>query len=104
MSLNQCIRRWADEHDKMHLANGGKYLAAMVASVAALTYHNYKSDGWMAMSIISSTLATAYQLYWDFVVDWGLLRKDSKNFLLRDQLMLENKSVYFLSMVSSQQC
>ena len=86
----------------MHLANGGKYFAAMVAVVVSLTYHNYRTNGWMAMFIISSILATTYQLYWDFVVDWGLLRADSKNFLLRDQLILDNKSVYFLSMVNAQ--
>ncbi|KAI5056457.1 hypothetical protein GOP47_0028742 [Adiantum capillus-veneris] len=97
--IMQCFRRWIDEHDKMHAANGGKYLSATVAAAVSLTYHNEMTKGWMAMSIICSTLATAYQLYWDFVIDWGLLRTKSKNYLLRDQLVLERKSVYFVSMV-----
>lgn len=71
----------------------------MIAAAVALTYHNELTKGWMAIFIICSTLATGYQLYWDFVVDWGLLRTNSKNYLLRDQLILENKIVYFVSMV-----
>ncbi|MCO5552259.1 hypothetical protein L7F22_005771 [Adiantum nelumboides] len=97
--IMQCFRRWVDEHDKMHLANGGKYLSATVAAAVSLTYHNEMSKGWMVMSITCSTLATAFQLYWDFVIDWGLLRTKSKNYLLRDQLILERKAVYFVSMV-----
>ncbi|MCO5587368.1 hypothetical protein L7F22_041317 [Adiantum nelumboides] len=96
--IMQCFRRWVDEHDKMHVANGGKYLSATVAAAVSLTYHNEMTKGWMVMSITCSTLATAYQLYWDFVVDWGLLRMKSKNYLLRDQLILERKAVYFVSM------
>ncbi|KAH7441799.1 hypothetical protein KP509_03G054900 [Ceratopteris richardii] len=97
--LMQCSRRWIDEHDKMHLANGGKYLSAMVAAVVSLTYHNEMTKHWLILMIICSTSSTVYQIYWDFVVDWGLLGIKSKNFLLRDQLVLEHKAIYFLSMV-----
>ncbi|CAM8998482.1 unnamed protein product [Rhodiola kirilowii] len=67
----QCGRRWVDEHDPNHLANMGKYVSAMVAA--------------------------AYQLYWDFVKDWDVLNLKSKNFCLRDELILKHKSVYYLS-------
>ncbi|KAL0408804.1 UNVERIFIED_CONTAM: Phosphate transporter [Sesamum radiatum] len=42
--------------------------------------------------------ATVYQLYWDFVKDWGLLQFNSKNPWLRDELILRQKFIYFFSM------
>ncbi|KAK1395401.1 EXS domain-containing protein [Heracleum sosnowskyi] len=36
-------------------------------------------------------------LYWDFVKDWGLLNPKSKNPWLRDELILKNKSIYYIS-------
>ncbi|KAK9289022.1 hypothetical protein L1049_017493 [Liquidambar formosana] len=42
-------------------------------------------------------VATVYQLYWDFVKDWGFLNPKSKNLWLRDDLVLKNRSVYYMS-------
>lgn len=95
--LMQCMRRWIDESDRMHLANGGKYLSAMVAAGARLTYTFNPTMGWLVATVISSCIATVYQIYWDIVVDWGLLQPNSRNPWLRDQLMLKNRSIYFLS-------
>jgi xenotropic and polytropic retrovirus receptor 1 len=51
------------------------------------------------MVVISSIVATIYQLYWDFVKDWGFFTCNSKNFLLRDELILKNKPIYYVSVV-----
>ncbi|KAL6186816.1 hypothetical protein ACLB2K_042935 [Fragaria x ananassa] len=40
-----------------------------------------------------------YGTYWDLVVDWGLLHRNSKNRWLRDKLVIPYKSVYFGAMV-----
>ncbi|MCO5580861.1 hypothetical protein L7F22_034734 [Adiantum nelumboides] len=96
--LLQCLRRYYDEQDQVHLANGGKYLSAMVAMGCRLTFEFYGSKPWLVLRIMSSSIATIYQLYWDFVVDWGLLQPHSKNPWLRDQLILTKKSIYFMSM------
>ncbi|MCD7472615.1 hypothetical protein HAX54_013896 [Datura stramonium] len=45
-----------------------------------------------------SSAATVYQLYWDFVKDWGLLQCHSKNPWLRNELMLRRKFIYYFSM------
>ncbi|KAH6786486.1 EXS family protein [Perilla frutescens var. hirtella] len=37
--------------------------------------------------------------YWDIVIDWGLLRRNSKNPWLRDKLLISNKAVYFVAIV-----
>lgn len=93
----QCARRWFDECDPKHLANMGKYVSAMVAAGARITYANQKTELWLVVVLVTSVLATVYQLYWDFVQDWNLLNPKSKNPWLRDDLILKNKSIYYVS-------
>lgn len=96
----QCARRWFDEGETSHLINLGKYVSAMVAAGAKVAYEKEnKSVGWLCLLIVLSTIATAYQLYWDFVKDWGLLQFNSKNPWLRDELILRHKCIYYLSLV-----
>ncbi|WVZ73198.1 hypothetical protein U9M48_021539 [Paspalum notatum var. saurae] len=96
----QCLRRYLEEgHDINQLANAGKYVSAMVAAAVRFKYAATPTPLWMWMVVISSSGATIYQLYWDFVMDWGFLNPHSKNLWLRDQLILKNKSVYYVSMV-----
>lgn len=97
--LEQCFRRWAEEKDSAHIANALKYLSAMAAVALKITYSKNSGAGWLALFFITSTIATVYQVYWDTVIDWGLLRRDSKNKWLRDDLLLKRKWVYFASMV-----
>lgn len=94
----QCARRWFDEGDINHLVNLGKYVSAMLAAGTKLAYENDNSAGWLSLVVIVSSVATIYQLYWDFVKDWGLLQFNSKNPWLRNDLILKQKYIYFLSM------
>ncbi|XP_076907979.1 phosphate transporter PHO1 homolog 1-like [Bidens hawaiensis] len=94
----QCARRWLDEGDTGHLTNLGKYVSAMVAAGAKVAYEKEKSGGWLCVVVIMSSITTVYQLYWDFVKDWGLLQMNSKNPWLRNELILRRKFIYFLSM------
>ncbi|KAF3785880.1 Phosphate transporter [Nymphaea thermarum] len=91
----QCARRWFDEGDLTHIANLGKYVSAMLAAGARLTFAMQPTPLWLALVVITSTVATIYQLYWDFVKDWGLLNPRSKNPWLRDDLILKRKSAYY---------
>ncbi|KAG7996679.1 hypothetical protein I3843_01G173700 [Carya illinoinensis] len=96
----QCARRWFDSYDVEHLANMGKYVSAMVAAGARLTYEYKKLDHhsiWFPIAIVTSVVATVYQCYWDFAKDWGLLQQNSKNLWLRDDLILKNKNIYYVS-------
>ncbi|MCO5547340.1 hypothetical protein L7F22_000789 [Adiantum nelumboides] len=97
--IQQCVRRWFDERKSEHIKNGLKYFSAMLAAGISLTYKSSQTTTWLAIFIVVSTLVAAYQLYWDLYKDWGLLRTDSKNYLLRDELALKNKSLYYASMV-----
>ncbi|KAH7315041.1 hypothetical protein KP509_21G031500 [Ceratopteris richardii] len=97
--LLQCVRRWVDERDGVHLANGGKYLSAIIAVGSRITFQFYPSSAWLIVFIVTSSLATMYQIYWDLIMDWGLLQPHSRNPWLRDQLVLKDKRWYFLAMV-----
>ncbi|GMH31214.1 hypothetical protein Nepgr_033057 [Nepenthes gracilis] len=95
----QCARRWFDEGQTSHLANLGKYVSAMVAAGAIVAYEKEGTNGYLCLVIATSSAATIYQLYWDFVKDWGLLQFHSRNAWLRNELMLRHKFIYYLSMV-----
>ncbi|XP_057809946.1 phosphate transporter PHO1 homolog 1 [Salvia miltiorrhiza] len=94
----QCARRWFDEGHKSHLLNLGKYVSAMLAAGAKVAYEKEKTVGWLCLVVIMSSAATVYQLYWDFVKDWGLLQFHSKNPWLRDELVLRHKFIYYFSL------
>ncbi|KAI4318063.1 hypothetical protein L6164_025872 [Bauhinia variegata] len=93
----QCARRWFDDGDVNHLANMGKYVSAMVAAGARVTYSRQSDHLWFSIVLFTSIVATIYQLYWDFVKDWGFFNPNSRNQWLRDELILKNKSLYYLS-------
>jgi len=95
----QCLRRWRDEGDKMQLYNAGKYGSAMLAMVVKVSYSIKGGTTWLVLFVLFSCFATLYQLYWDLVIDWGLLQTNSKNRWLRDNLILKKKYIYFVSMV-----
>ncbi|XP_072964118.1 phosphate transporter PHO1-3 [Typha angustifolia] len=94
----QCARRWFDEGEMSHLINLGKYVSAMFAAGAKVAYEKEKSVEWLSLVVVMSSGATVYQLYWDFVKDWGLLQINSKNPWLRNELLLKRKFIYYLSM------
>ena len=79
--------------------NLGKYVSAMLAAGTKVAYEKERSTGWLCLVVAMSSIATVYQLYWDFVKDWGLLQQNSNNPWLRNQLMLRQKYIYYFSMV-----
>jgi hypothetical protein len=72
----------------------------MLAAGAKVAYEREKSVGWLCLLVVISSAATIYQLYWDFVKDWGLLQMNSKNPWLRNELVLRRKFIYYFSMVN----
>lgn len=95
----QCLRRLIEEKDAVHGYNGLKYFLTIVAVTVRTAFELKKGRTWMVLALVSSAVATIMNTYWDIVVDWGLLRRHSSNFCLRDKLVLSHKSVYFFAMV-----
>ncbi|XP_010258276.1 PREDICTED: phosphate transporter PHO1 homolog 3-like [Nelumbo nucifera] len=95
----QCLRRLYEERDPMQGYNGLKYFSTIVAVVMRTAYGLDKGKGWRVMAGITSAIAAITSTYWDLVVDWGLLQRQSKNRWLRDKLLIKQKSVYFVAMI-----
>ena len=84
----------------MHGLNGLKYISTVVALVLRTTNEFHRGMVWQILAATSSSIATIVNTYWDIVIDWGLLRRNSRNPWLREKLSVPNKSVYFVAMVS----
>ncbi|KAE8735834.1 EXS family protein isoform 2 [Hibiscus syriacus] len=96
-----CLRRLFEEKDTMHGLNGLKYFSTIVAVGTQTIYQHQaeKTTTWLVLAAATSGIATLASLYWDIVIDWGLLNRNSTNPWLRDKLVVPHKGVYFVAMV-----
>lgn len=95
----QCLRRLYDEGDIMQGYNGLKYFSIIVAVSTRTAYTLSHANSWKIIAWITSIGATIVSTYWDIVFDWGLFQRNSKNWLLRDKLLVPHKSVYYAAVV-----
>ena len=83
----------------MQALNGLKYFSIIIAVSMRTIYEQKKGSILLILAAVSSGIATIFATYWDLVIDWGLLQRNSKNPWLRDKLIITQKSVYFVAMV-----
>ncbi|KAL3581852.1 hypothetical protein D5086_016184 [Populus alba] len=91
----QCLRRLCEEKDAVHGYNGLKYFLTIIAVLIRTAYELKKGRTWMVFALISSAAAVIVNTYWDIAVDWGLLRRKSKNAFFErqtfsDLLLIQN--------------
>ncbi|OMO71877.1 hypothetical protein COLO4_27984 [Corchorus olitorius] len=96
--LLQCLRRLFEEKDPVQGYNGLKYFLTIAAVCIRTAYSLDKGVAWRVIAWIVSAIAAIFSTYWDFVYDWGLLNRHSKNRWLRDKLLVPHKKVYFIAM------
>ncbi|KAJ4873835.1 Phosphate transporter PHO1-like protein 3 [Raphanus sativus] len=98
--LLQCLRRLFEEKNPEQGWNGLKYFLTIVAVCLRTAYSIQKGQiAWRVLAAISSAAAAIFSTYWDFIHDWGLLNRTSKNRWLRDKLLVPQKKVYFIAMI-----
>lgn len=97
--LLQCLRRLFEERNPEQGYNGIKYFLTIVAVCLRTAYSLDGSIAWRLLAGIFSAIAAIFCTYWDFVHDWGLLNRTSKNRWLRDKLLVPHKKVYFIAMI-----
>ncbi|KAM3286502.1 phosphate transporter PHO1 3 [Capsicum chacoense] len=95
----QCLRRLFEEKDSMQGLNALKYFSTIVALVMRTLYDQKRGTFWRVMAASTSGITTVANTYWDLVIDWGLLQKNSRNRWLRDKLLVPHKIVYFVAIV-----
>ncbi|KAL0723412.1 hypothetical protein Bca4012_038011 [Brassica carinata] len=98
--LLQCLRRLVDDKKSDHRWNGVKYFLTIVAICFRTAYSIQPGQiAWRVLAIVFSVVAAIYGTFWDFVHDWGLLKRPTKNRWLRDNLLIPQKEVYFIAMI-----
>ncbi|KAF3583459.1 hypothetical protein F2Q69_00026652 [Brassica cretica] len=98
--LLQCLRRLFEEENPEQGWNGLKYFLTIVAICLRTAYSIQQGQiAWRVLAAISSAAAAIFCTYWDFIHDWGLLKRTSKNRWLRDKLLIPQKKVYFIAMI-----
>ncbi|KAG8875061.1 hypothetical protein FRB97_005453 [Tulasnella sp. 331] len=101
--LIQCIKRYADSHNYIHLINCGKYSSSILQYAF---YYNWRAHGsphgWhLTIWILSAIFSSTYTSSWDLSMDWSLLQKGSAWPLLRKELVYEDHVyVYYIAMIS----
>ncbi|KAK6242715.1 hypothetical protein SCA6_008104 [Theobroma cacao] len=86
--LLQCLHRLFEEKAAVHGYGGLNYFLTIVAILIRTAFELKKGT-------VSSAVTTILSTYLELVMDWGLLRRHSKNAYLRDKLLVPHKSVYF---------
>lgn len=71
--LTQCLRRWVDSGQTVHLVNGGKYTASILNAFAYARWRMLGSGPaglafWLCAAMLNSTYSGA----WDVLLDWSL--------------------------------
>lgn len=94
------MRRLVEERKGTEALNGLKYISTIIAVVMLAGNTKLGGMNWKIMAAVSCAVATIVSTYWDVVMDWGLLRKNSRNPWLRDKLLIPSKFVYFAAIVS----
>ncbi|KAE8733482.1 Phosphate transporter PHO1-like protein 3 [Hibiscus syriacus] len=103
-----CHYGWGDFKLRQNTCKSNDIFNTFYFIVAVIPYWSVSSrtayglnrgTSWEALAWTFSAMAAIYGTYWDLVVDWGLLQRQSKNRWLRDKLLIPYKSVYFGAMV-----
>uniref|UniRef100_M4DT45 EXS domain-containing protein n=1 Tax=Brassica campestris TaxID=3711 RepID=M4DT45_BRACM len=101
-----CYYGWGDfRHRKNTCNKSGVYntflfIVAVIPYASRLLQSIQKGQiAWRVLAAISSAAAAVFSTYWDFIHDWGLLNRTSKNRWLRDKLLIPQKKVYFIAMI-----
>ncbi|KAJ1311454.1 hypothetical protein OPQ81_009943 [Rhizoctonia solani] len=103
--LIQCVRRYVDSNNHIHLINGGKYTAGIVNYVAYYGWRHYGSnrDFRMGLWILFAAINSCYTSYWDLMMDWSVLQiKGVQYKFLRKELAYSNHiPSYYIAIVTN---
>lgn len=91
----QCLRRFKDSKTKLNLINASKYSFAIIIIILRTTIKTG-----IVVNILQAC-STLFSLYWDLVMDFGLLQstRKLKNILLRDQLAVFSYRIVYYYMI-----
>lgn len=77
-----------------HFFKSISMISSLVSSILAYLYSTYPNL--LIYWIVLSVLSTLYSYYVDLKYDWGLLESSSRYCLLRNYLIFDSKSIYYI--------
>lgn len=95
----QCLHKYWDSKQRIHLVNAGKYFSDMLVPIAGIWFLPSDFDNAFWIYAALHFWASTYSYCWDIYMDWGLLRCwKREKYALRDKI---NYPVwfYYFSMV-----
>ena len=102
----QCLKRYHLSKDKFHIANAFKYGSAssIIFFSSIMGFQQYIPDHWPPARIlwlICWVLSSFLLFWWDVYYDWGLFRRNPKNWMLRSELVWKNKRWFYYYCIAS---
>ncbi|KAF2073107.1 hypothetical protein CYY_005576 [Polysphondylium violaceum] len=107
----QCLRRYYDSKDFVHLRNALKYFLSIMTVFFSAMDSFYSEDGWeSSWRIIWLLVAMSNSLYsywWDIFMDWSILVRSKSNpynplkWTLRKKKMYSPQFVYYIAIISN---
>ncbi|RUP26446.1 LOW QUALITY PROTEIN: EXS family-domain-containing protein [Jimgerdemannia flammicorona] len=97
--LVQCLRRYHDSSQRVHLVNAGKYLSSVLAMVMVGTNRIIGTPTARFVWIAAASANSIYTSVWDVFMDWDLFRPHSKNLFLRDDLVFR-RWIYYVVIIT----
>ncbi|KAB5594688.1 Xenotropic and polytropic retrovirus receptor-like protein [Ceratobasidium theobromae] len=103
--LVQCIRRWIDSKNRIHLINGAKYVTVIGSNLAFFGWKHYgrERDFRFIIWIVLATISSIYAYYWDITMDWSLfqVRGVRYKFLRKELAYAGNIPGYYFAIISN---
>lgn len=91
----QCIRRYQDSREKVHLVNALKYVTSIGATLATGFRRIYTTSSTMQILwLLCCAVNSSYTSIWDLKMDWGLFQPNSVNMFLRNDLVFAKWTYY----------
>ena len=72
-----------------------KYFIRFINTTLGFFYERDKGKVRFWFRIIVGAISSIYNIFWDLYIDWGLLRKNNNNFLLREKITFPRILYYF---------
>ena len=79
-----------------HLGNFFKYLVRFINTSIGFFYERDKGKVRFYFRVFIGAISSCYNIFWDIYLDWGCLRKNNKNFLLREKITFP-RVVYYIA-------
>ncbi|KAG8708269.1 hypothetical protein FRC09_001348 [Ceratobasidium sp. 395] len=86
----QCIRRFVDSANLLHLVNAAKYAVTIAGYATYYLWRNHGSewDHYLFIWVIFAAINSCFSTYWDLTMDWSVLQVQGVEYkFLRNELV-----------------